>query len=98
MAKKMSITRDWLAERAAVSPAQVGLQIDEQQWTYQELDGLTGRLARQLNRLGVQPGWPVAALMLNSLDYVRLVHAAARTGAILVPLNSRLTIPELEYQ
>ncbi|MCB8960886.1 MAG: o-succinylbenzoate--CoA ligase [Ardenticatenales bacterium] len=94
----MSLKRDWLAERAAVSPGQVGLQIDEQQWTYQELDGLTGRLARQLNRLGVQPGWPVAALMLNSLDYVLLVHAAARTGAILVPLNSRLTVPELEYQ
>ena len=89
---------DWLAVRRHASPERIGLQIGADCYTYAELDEMTERMSRQLLKLGTQPGWAIAALMMNRLEYVVLVHAVARVGAILVPLNVRLTVPELQYQ
>ena len=40
----------------------------------------------------------MALLSANSLFYVNLVHALTRLGAILVPLNLRLSLQELCWQ
>ncbi len=44
--------------------------------------------------MGVQEGHRVALLAANGLPYVAFVHALTRLGAILVPLNLRLTLEE----
>ncbi len=89
---------DWLAERAAVTPQKLALLIGEQRWTYGELDTAVAHLTTFLHHKGICPGQFVAALLPNSLEYVCLIHALARLGAVLVPLNTRLTPAELQWQ
>ncbi len=89
---------DWLAHRASVSPQKVALIYGEQRWTYDELNNLVAGMAGQLAAAGVEAGQHVAALMPNRVEYVCLIHAPARLGAVLVPLNIRLTGDELRRQ
>jgi len=65
--------------------------------TYRELDAEIARCAGLLvKRLGRPLGERVAMLTRNSMDFVLLHYACERTGAIFVPLNWRLTGPELK--
>ena len=97
---------DWLAARADASPQALALIIGERHWTYAELHVLVSGMASYLSSpasadtdySAVQPGQRVAALMPNNLAYVCLIHALARIGAVLVPLNTRLTTHELAWQ
>ncbi len=89
----------WLSKRARLHPKRVALVGPERRWTYRELDERVSRLARGLaERLGVGPGERLAILSLNCPEYVEVLLATARLGAMLVPLNFRLTVPELSYQ
>ncbi|MDJ0666216.1 MAG: AMP-binding protein [Desulfobacterales bacterium] len=54
-------------------------------------------MAAALTHQGVQPGDRVAVLAYNSRRYFYLLGVAARLGAILVPLNWRLTEEELLF-
>lgn len=90
--------QDWLTARVNASPDALALMIGEAQWTYKELDGLVNGVYGRLQQTGVQPGDFVAVLLPNSLEYVCLIHALARLGAVLVPLNTRLTLAELQWQ
>ena len=49
-------------------------------------------------RGGFGTGDRVVLLLPNGLSFVELVHAVPRVGAILVPLNTRLTPTELSWQ
>lgn len=92
------MTQDWLTARAQASPQALALLIGERQWTYAELDRLAQGCCSNLAVKGIQPGQNVAALLPNGLEYVVLIHALARLGAVLVPLNTRLTPAEITWQ
>ncbi len=94
----MMMTSDWLTSRVQASPQKTALIIGEQQWTYAELDQKVNRVCARLVDAGVESGDFVGVLMPNCLEYVCLIHALARLGAILVPLNTRLTAAELQWQ
>jgi long-chain acyl-CoA synthetase len=49
-----------------------------------------------LAQLGVQRGDRVAVLMLNCHRYLEIYYACARMGAVIVPINTRLTTPEID--
>ena len=89
---------DWLARCAVNRPERLAVQDDNERWSFAELDRHATRLARQLAALGVQEGGRVALLAANSLSFVAFVHALTRLGAVLVPLNLRLTFEELCWQ
>ncbi len=89
---------DWLTRCAENRPDHLALQCDQQQWSFAELDRQATKLARQLATPGVQKGHRVALLAANGLPYAAVVHALTRLGAILVPLNLRLTLQELCWQ
>ncbi len=89
---------DWLAHRAQISPHKIALIAGEQSFTYRQLNALTARLCAQLAAAGIEPGQHVAALLPNQAEFVALIHALARLGAVLVPLNTRLTAAELRWQ
>jgi acyl-CoA synthetase (AMP-forming)/AMP-acid ligase II len=65
--------------------------------TYAQLDRRVERLAVALAGRGVVVGDRIAALLVNGLPLVELYLAAARLGAILLPLNWRLAGPELGW-
>lgn len=89
---------DWLTRCAENRPEHLAVQCNQVQWSFAELDRRTTQLARQLATAGVQEGDRVALLAANGLPFVVLVHALTRLGAILVPLNLRLTLAELRWQ
>src|SRR5205085_4086626 len=63
--------------------------------TYAALAARIAATARALkSRLGIGRGDRVAVLSLNHPDYLVLLYACARLGAMLVPLNWRLAVPE----
>jgi len=64
--------------------------------TYAGLDRLASRAAVALQEnWGVQAGDRVAVLAHNRTDTIVLLFACAKLGAVLVPLNWRLTVVEL---
>jgi len=93
-----NVQADWLQSRVQASPSLIALQIGSEQWNYAELNQLVNGCCAQLVAAGVQPGDFVGVLMPNSLAYVCLIHALARLGAVLVPLNTRLTQVECAWQ
>jgi len=54
-------------------------------------------LAAGLARAGVEPGDRIVILSQNSLEFVDLYGATARLGAIVVPINWRLSGQEVAY-
>jgi acyl-CoA synthetase (AMP-forming)/AMP-acid ligase II len=65
--------------------------------SYAEVDQRADRAATALRALGLRRGDRVALLAQNEVEYPELQIAAHRSGLILVPLNFRLTAPELAY-
>ena len=65
--------------------------------THADYAARIGRLAQGLARAGIVPGDRIAVLSQNSLEFVELYGAAARLGAILVPVNWRLSAEEIAY-
>ncbi|GGF94377.1 fatty-acyl-CoA synthase [Rhodococcoides trifolii] len=66
--------------------------------TYRELHHRVLRRAADLRRSGVRSGDRVAYLGPNHPALVETMLAAMRLGAVFLPLNHRLTAPELDYQ
>jgi len=55
------------------------------------------RVAGALFALGVRPEDRIAILALNSDRYFELMYAIPWIGAAMVPINTRLAAPEIEY-
>ena len=91
---------DWLHQRAVLSPDRLALVAGDgtDRWTFGTLDAHVTTLANQLVVFGVRAGDRVALLMRNGRQFVTLVHALSRLGAVLVPLNIRLTPSEIGWQ
>jgi O-succinylbenzoate-CoA ligase len=82
------------AQRSAAHEALVDLA-SGRRWTFAELDREADRVAAALAAAGVAPGDRVALLARNDPAFVVTYLGVARHGAVLVPLNWRLTVPEL---
>ncbi len=89
---------DWLERRAETHPMQLALLAGEVRWTFAELLTRVAAAAGVLTTLGVRAGERVALLARNGAAFVVTVHALGRLGAVLVPLNARLTPAELGWQ
>ena len=66
-------------------------------WTYAAFDREVDRVARGLIALGVEPGEHVALWMSNRAEWLFLVFAIAKVGAVLVPLNTRYRTDDVAY-
>ncbi len=89
---------DWLRVRAQTTPAKTAIVLGDNAWSYKAVDAQVDRLCTRLEMDGVQPDDHVALRLPNSLSFVLAVHAAARMGLVLVPINLRLTPAEVAYQ
>lgn len=63
-------------------------------WTYKQLSDHSSKLARMLLDVGIRPGDRVGIMAGNCEQYVAVVFAAARAGAILTILNNTYTADE----
>jgi fatty-acyl-CoA synthase len=90
----------WLERRAALQPNQEAIiywrSADvAERWTYRRLQECATSLAASMLRMGVRAGDRVAFLDYNDARFAVVMFAAARIGAIFVPLNFRLSAPEI---
>ena len=90
---------DWIGHHAGLSPNAVALVDDGRDLTltYAGLDNQSRRLAAWLEANGVVAGERVAFLAGNTTDIFEALFACAKLTAILVPLNWRLAVPELQF-
>ncbi len=65
--------------------------------TWRELDGRVSALAAALRQRGVTFGDRVLILMLNRTEFIESFLAINKLGAIAVPVNFRMTPPEIAY-
>jgi len=90
--------RPWLAQRAALTPETAALIVDGQTTTWSDLHRRALTATEELCALGVAPGERIGLLADNDPEVAVLLHAALATGAVLLPLNTRLTASELAWQ
>ncbi|MGY3611071.1 MULTISPECIES: class I adenylate-forming enzyme family protein [unclassified Bradyrhizobium] len=85
-----------LIERnATFAPDNPAIHFEGGTLSYSVFNQRIEQVARALkSQLGVERGDRVAILSLNRPDYLVLLYACARLGAILVPLNWRLAVAE----
>lgn len=89
---------DWLATRAAQDPAGLCLVADGHEVSFAELDEQVSRAAGALVKAGVKNGSRIAVWGEHDLATVRAMWAVPRAGAVLVPINTRLTEGEAAHQ
>ncbi|MFH1138675.1 MAG: long-chain fatty acid--CoA ligase [Pseudomonadota bacterium] len=87
----------WLTKRELLSPDKEAVVDGARRVTYRDLNRRVNRLARALSASGLRSGDRLAMLAYNCLEYVETIMATAKLGLILVPLNWRLTAPELGF-
>ncbi|MFB4165582.1 class I adenylate-forming enzyme family protein [Alteribacillus sp. JSM 102045] len=79
-------------------PHQEAVVMDTYRQTYKELDHTVEELASQMQVVSnIQKGDRVGLLLMNRPEFIHIVFACARIGAIAVPLNTRLSEDELAY-
>jgi fatty-acyl-CoA synthase len=88
---------NWLYQRALRTPHRKALTFGGVTLTYAQLQDRIDRLASGLRASGVCQGDRVGFLGFNQPAFLETLFAAARLGAIFVPLNFRLSGPELGY-
>ncbi len=91
-------TPEWLSRQASLHPDDVALVADTGEWTWRQLDEIAGSVALRLSDEGVRSSEHVALLARNGPEFIFAVHGLIRLGAVLVPLNHRLSVEELAYQ
>jgi fatty-acyl-CoA synthase len=87
----------WLGRHAAQHGSRLALADAQRRLDYAALEARVQRAAAVLAERGIGRGDRVALLLRNRSAYLELVFAAARLGAIAVPLNARLTPAEIRH-
>lgn len=87
-----------LLENAATRrPGGLALVCGEERLSWQQLHERVGRMAAGMQAQGIGAGDRVALLLGNRSEFVVALFAAARIGAITVPMNIREQAPGLAY-
>lgn len=90
--------RDWLAVRAHATPeatALVSADAPDEPVSYAELNDRVETIAGRLAAAGICVDDPLAICAGTRSEFVTVVHAAQRLGAVLVPIDARLTDGEI---
>jgi len=90
-------TTDFLNIATAICPDRAAIVFAGKRWTYAETTERANRLAHALIGLGLKRGDRIGILQVNCNHYVEAYFAAAKLGAIFVPLNFRAKADELQY-
>lgn len=86
---------DLIERNAAFTPDKPAVIFEDESLSYAGFSARIETAARTLKaEFGVVSGDRIAILSLNRPDYLVLLYACARLGAILVPLNWRLAVAE----
>ena len=88
---------EMLTVHAALTPDRPAAKDLHRALTYAEYEQRANRLAHALAGLGLAPGDRVAVYAFNCLEWMEIYAACAKSGVVAVPVNFRLTGPEVRY-
>jgi crotonobetaine/carnitine-CoA ligase len=86
-----------LASRASARAQHAALEFEGRVWSYAQLDEVSSLLALAAARRNVNKGDRIALVSVNTDLSVIIFLAAAKVGALLVPLNPAATDDDLHY-
>lgn len=90
---------DWTGKRAILTPKMEAIvdNIQKKRYTFEMMDKRANQVAGVLLDSGVHKGDRVGVFSKNRFDFLDILFACGKIGAILTPFNIRLTTPEIEY-
>src|SRR5271165_3192513 len=77
-------------------PERPALSIGEHLTSFRELHGRIRNLAGALSLHGFEHGDRLAILLPNGPEYIQLVYACSWLGVVAVPINTRLSVVEMD--
>lgn len=86
-----------LSQSARKFPELLAIECEGRSYTYRGFNEEVNKLAHGLLQRGVNKGDKLAIMMKNSDHFVFTFFAAAKIGAVAVPVNFRLTATEVQY-
>ncbi|MEH7252489.1 AMP-binding protein, partial [Neobacillus niacini] len=86
-----------LSQNARKFPEVLAIECEGRSYTYRQFNEEVNRLANGFLQDGVKKGEKIALMMKNSDHYVFTFFAIAKIGAVVVPINFRLTSSEVHY-
>ncbi|MCY7965462.1 AMP-binding protein [Bacillus haynesii] len=100
MAELLHLTIGKLLEKTAVNtPDHEAVVYPDRglRYTYRQFDQLCRKVAKGLMALGIDKGEHVAIWASNTPEWLTTQFASAKTGAVLVTVNTNYQLSELEY-
>jgi fatty-acyl-CoA synthase len=91
------LINDFLRRAAKLYPDKTAIIDGERRYTYRQFRGRVNQLGHALLSLGIAKGDRVCILSPNSHFFLEAYYGVTQIGAILVPLNYRLTAADHEY-
>lgn len=96
----MVLASDWIAFHADRTPDKIALidQASDRQYSYAAFNQRAGRLAAYLrDNWGIERGDHIAIYAKNCSEFFEFEFACIKLGAVMLPLNWRLAVPELLF-
>ncbi|NIK11838.1 class I adenylate-forming enzyme family protein [Alkalibacillus almallahensis] len=86
-----------LAHQARKFPEHEALVAQQSRFSYKQWDDSVNAIANKLTQLGFQPGDKLIIHMPNVPEFMMLYIAVIRLKGIVIPINAKLTQPEMQY-
>ncbi|MHB8680639.1 MAG: AMP-binding protein [Acidimicrobiales bacterium] len=86
-----------VAAIAAAEPDRTAVVFEDRRVSFSELDRMANAWAHVLAPHVRHPGGRIAVALPNGVEVLAVWHGAARLGALIVPINTRLTASEAAY-
>jgi len=96
MIKSMNIAW-WVQRWSELHPEKIAIVYEGDRISYSTVHRQAERTSCWLQSLGIEKGDRVAAMMTNCPEFLVLYLACSSLGAIFIPINFRLAVPELAY-
>jgi acyl-CoA synthetase (AMP-forming)/AMP-acid ligase II len=90
-------TTDFLSIANAICPERDCILFEGKRWTYAQINERVNHLVNAFAKWGIEKGDRIGILHVNCNQYIETYFAAAKLGAIFVPLNFRAKADELTY-
>jgi len=88
---------DWKRRAVKYYPEKIAVIDEEKKFTYKEFGERTDQLSIALHESGIRKGDHVAVMLPNTHNMLECFYGICQIGAVMVPLNYRLTSTDLEY-
>ncbi|WP_078381167.1 class I adenylate-forming enzyme family protein [Sutcliffiella halmapala] len=87
----------YVSQNARKVPEKLAINCEGRTYNYDQFNREVNKLAHGLVDVGVEKGDKIAFMMKNSDYFVFSYFAGAKIGAVIVPMNFRLTSSEIHY-